>query len=344
MADAACSCRGLQVSSRPAAAATRQALHAVADAIEPDADLVVGDGQRRQQAHDIVAGRNRQQLLVAQRGVDLARWARRISGRASGRCRGCPRRPRGTRRRSPPAPACSSSALRATSSRKPSASTTSSTALPTAMASGLPPKVVPWTPAVMPTAASSVARQAPIGKPPPMPLAIAMMSGVDARPFIGEQLAGAADAALNLVEDQQQAVLVAKLAQPLQRRASGTGGCRPRPAPARPGSPRSPASIAFSAASMSSKPTWSKPSTFGPKPSRYFCLAAGGDGRQRAAVEGALEGDDAVALGMAVGEVVAPRRLDRAFQRLGARIGEEHLVGEGRSHSRSASRRWPGIS
>ena len=38
----------------------------------------------------------------------------------------------------------------ATCSRKPGASTTSSTALPTAMASGLPPKVVPCVPAVMP--------------------------------------------------------------------------------------------------------------------------------------------------------------------------------------------------
>ena len=71
-------------------------------------------------------------------------------------------------------------------------------------------------PAVMPLAASAVARQAPIGKPPPMPLAIAMMSGVDARPLMGEQLAGAADAGLHLVEDQEQAVLVAELAQAAQ--------------------------------------------------------------------------------------------------------------------------------
>ena len=60
---------------------------------------------------------------------------------------------------------------------KPGASTTSSTALPTAIASGLPPKVVPCVPAVIPLAASAVARHAPIGKPPPMPLAMVMMSG-----------------------------------------------------------------------------------------------------------------------------------------------------------------------
>jgi hypothetical protein len=46
------------------------------------------------------------------------------------------------------------------------------------MASGLPPKVEPWTPTVMPLAASAVARQAPMGKPPPRALAMAMMSGV----------------------------------------------------------------------------------------------------------------------------------------------------------------------
>ena len=40
-----------------------------------------------------------------------------------------------------------------------------------------------------------------------------MMSGVDAGTLIGEQLAGAAHAGLHLVEDQQQAVLVAERAQ-----------------------------------------------------------------------------------------------------------------------------------
>ena len=46
------------------------------------------------------------------------------------------------------------------------------------MASGLPPKVEPCVPGTMPLAASSVARKQPTGKPPPMPLAIAITSGV----------------------------------------------------------------------------------------------------------------------------------------------------------------------
>ena len=55
--------------------------------------------------------------------------------------------------------------------------------------------------------------------------------------------------------------------------------------------------IALAAASMSSNGTWSKPVDLGPEAFEIFLLAAGGDGRQRAAVEGAFEGDDAVALG-----------------------------------------------
>ena len=71
----------------------------------------------------------------------------------------------------------------------------------------------------MPLAASRVARQAPTGKPPPSALAKRHDVGRDAGALIGEQFAGAAHAALHLVEDQQQAVLVAQLAQrPEERR------------------------------------------------------------------------------------------------------------------------------
>ncbi len=61
-----------------------------------------------------------------------------------------------------------------------------------------------------------------------------------------------------------------------------------------------------------------------------FRLAAGGNGGQRAAMEGALEGDEAVAFRVAVGGMILARHLDGALQRLGTGIGEEHRVGEAR--------------
>ena len=62
---------------------------------------------------------------------------------------------------------------------------------------------------------------------------------------------------------------------------------------------------------------------------QIFLIAAGIDGGIGAAVKGALEGDDVEAFGMAADEVVAPRHLDGELDRLGARIGEEAGVGEG---------------
>ena len=47
-------------------------------------------------------------------------------------------------------------------------------------------------------------------------------------------------------------------------------------------------------------------------------------------MKGALEGDDAVALGVAAHILIAAGDLDGAFHRLGAGIAEEHEVGEGR--------------
>ena len=61
---------------------------------------------------------------------------------------------------------------------------------------------------------------------------------------------------------------------------------------------------------------------------RDILPAAGGDGRQRAAVERAFEGDDAIAFGLAVGVLIFARHLDRALDRLRAGVGEEHDIGE----------------
>ena len=58
-----------------------------------------------------------------------------------------------------------------------SASSVFTVASAAAHASGLPPKVVPWSPGAKPRAASSVAHTAPMGTPPPSPFARVMMSG-----------------------------------------------------------------------------------------------------------------------------------------------------------------------
>ena len=65
------------------------------------------------------------------------------------------------------------------SARSGSRSSTSvvNTVRPTAVAKGLPPKVVPWLPGVNTRATSSVARVAPMGTPLARALASVMMSG-----------------------------------------------------------------------------------------------------------------------------------------------------------------------
>src|SRR6266702_1492473 len=73
-------------------------------------------------------------------------------------------------------PSRSRSATGSDRSSTPSASSRT-TASATAHASGLPPKVVPWLPGVRCRPTSSVARSAPMGKPPPSALADDMRSG-----------------------------------------------------------------------------------------------------------------------------------------------------------------------
>ena len=96
--------------------------------------------------------------------------------------------------------------------------------------------------------------------------------GLNAAALIGEHFACADDAGLYFVEYQQETVLVAKLTQRAQE-------CRRRDPHAAFALDRldqesqpSAGPIARLTASRSPNGTWSKPSTGGPKPSRYFLL------------------------------------------------------------------------
>ena len=182
----------------------------------------------------------------------------------------------------------------------------------------------------MPLAASAVARQAPTGKPPPSAFAMRHDVGRDAGVLIGEQLAGAADAGLHFVEDQQAGR--ARRTVCAMRAGNACGTTRTPPSPMT-GSIRMAAvsgPMAFLVASRSANGTWSKPGDRRTEAVEIFLVAGGGERGQRAAVERAFEGDDAVALRLAVGRLIFARHLDRALDRLGAGIPEEHGVGEGR--------------
>ena len=144
-----------------------------------------------------------------------------------------------------------------------------------------------------------------------------------------EQLAGASHAGLHLVEQQQNALLVGERAQILEE------------------APRDLAHAALAHDRLDQDPGGfiadrrldrvhveridlveavdRRAEAF-----EMLGLRASGDGCERPAVEGAFEGDEPVALGRAVLEMIAPRGLDCAFDGLGAGIGEEHHVGEGR--------------
>ena len=149
----------------------------------------------------------------------------------------------------------------------------------------------------------------------------------DADALVGEEIAGAAHAGLHLVERQQQAVLVAELAQRLEERLrrrahaalalhrldQDAGGVRADRLLDR-----------FQIAMRHLVETVHRRA----KAFEIFGGAGGGERAEGAAVKRALEGDEAIALGMALGELIAAHDLDHAFHRLGAGIAEEHHVGK----------------
>src|SRR5262249_41678496 len=59
-----------------------------------------------------------------------------------------------------------------------------------------------------------------------------------------------------------------------------------------------------------------------------FRRARRGEGRERPTVESAFEGDDAITLAVAFGEMMMADELDHALHRFRAGIAEEHVVGK----------------
>ncbi len=146
--------------------------------------------------------------------------------------------------------------------------------------------------------------------------------------FIGEEGAAAAIAALDLVEGEDQVVLVAQRAQALHEFL------------------RRDANAALALNRLDQEACGIRPDrrlgrfqivelhVLEARQQRqealvHLLLAGRADRRQGPAVEGLVEGDDLEPVGVAPILVIGARRLDRAFDRLGPRVGEEHRVGEG---------------
>ena len=153
--------------------------------------------------------------------------------------------------------------------------------------------------------------------------------GRDAIMLIGVKLAGAAHAALNFVETQQQAALVADLAQaanevmrPDANAALALDGLDQNGAGL--GADRRLDRLEIAERNLVEAVDRRTEAV------EIFRIAASGDGRQRAAVEGAFEGDHAVAFRRSIHRIPLARHLDRQFDRLRARIAEEYQVGESR--------------
>ena len=93
---------------------------------------------------------------------------------------------------------------------------TSSVASAAAHATTLPPYVPPCAPGAQRASVARGARTPDSGSPDAMPLAITMMSGVTPQCSHRPEAAGAAEAGLDLVRDEQDAVLVGQLPQARQ--------------------------------------------------------------------------------------------------------------------------------
>ncbi len=151
--------------------------------------------------------------------------------------------------------------------------------------------------------------------------------GCDSGGFVGEKTPGPADAALDLVENQQQSIFVANLAQGLQ--ILGRGHADPALALDRLdqhggglGRDRGAQFVHVVEGDLI------EAVHRGREARHMLRVGRRRQGGERPPVKRAGQGDDAVALGFAALVVVPAHRLEAAFQRLGARIAEEHPLGE----------------
>src|ERR1700722_1887153 len=153
--------------------------------------------------------------------------------------------------------------------------------------------------------------------------------GMNAAVLVGVEPPGAADAGLHFVENQNEVAPVADLAQTPQERRRND----PHPALALDWLDHDHARLRpdrrLDRLEVGQR-NLVEAVDLGAEAVEIFGLAAGGDRGERPAMERALEGERAKALGMAVDRMAAARHLDRRFVGLGARIGEENKVGEGR--------------
>ena len=146
-----------------------------------------------------------------------------------------------------------------------------------------------------------------------------------------EELAGAAVAALDLVEDQKHAVLVAERAQAahkLDAHGSDATFALHRLDQDRAGLGRNKRFDGLQVARRCVNETRERRA----KALHIVRVTGRSDRAQGPAVERAGESDDLVTVGLALGPEVMTGRLDRALKRLGTRIGEEHTVSEGVVH------------
>ena len=131
---------------------------------------------------------------------------------------------------------------------------------------------------------------------------------------MGEELAGSSDTGLHLIEDQKESVLVADLTQALEH----PGRNRPHPAFTLDGLDEDAGRGLGDGAKqclLIAEGNLVETVDLRPEAFEIFGLSAGRDRGERAAMEGALESDDAVTFGMALGRMIFARHLDRAFER-----------------------------